>query len=148
MSMATLKTQAIVDMIREHPELSYRDIAGRFDVSRQRVGNIARAYGITRPMQPVAETHPERECPCCGEVYRSEEPTCGSSMCKRVVAEHRRLENSKGRQAYELRLKGLTWVQVAEELGYAFQPSATRSAKAWAESTGHPWPPRELAIAS
>ena len=55
--------QRVADMIRAHPELTYRAIGARFGMSNGTVGRIANQMGVTRKADDEIKPPPPRHTP-------------------------------------------------------------------------------------
>ena len=126
------KTARIVEARRRGE--SFKDIAAREGVSRQRVWTICRDAGLTPRSRTTPPPHP---CARCGKLLR--EPSAVYCSRKCVAA-----RNPDGREFYERRRDtGLTWREIAAAAPAGARPrpqTVRRAAQRYAEASGLPWP--------
>lgn len=81
----TRKTWQIAEMVRDRPDLAYDQIAARFDISRARVGAIARMAGLTPRRRADARPRHVFICSLCGA---SRETTSAQEARRGACASH------------------------------------------------------------
>lgn len=147
--MATLdRAERDVEILAMHENGStLAHIASRFGLTKQRVSQICRRYGHKRDncREHVRKERHGRWCQvdvvchqCGAEFTRKPSTVKALNFCSQKCSQaHYRTD--KGSRAYEARLAGEAWAEIAERLD-CDQNTALYHAKRHAEGNGLAWP--------
>ena len=115
-------------------DITMSDLGRKYDISRERIRQIIRRAGVTKTNRP--DRSETRFCIHCKSPIIRTASRCSkysASTCGRAC---------RGRLAYDLRLSGLTWKEVARRMHLAHLQSAFSTARGFALSRNLPWPIR------
>ena len=97
---------------------SLREVGGEFDISGSRVHQILIHDGVAlRPWgknKPVPRKYPRRACAVCGDDFQP--ASARSKYCGHKCSGAGR-DRGRGKQAYDLRERGLKYREIAEMMG-------------------------------